>query len=86
MKQDANVPALRPIAVRRPIAAIFIGEGVSKIDELVASGQIEARKSGKNLLILVKSLERYVANLPPAVLKSCGNYKKKTPADTPAAA
>jgi hypothetical protein len=77
---------LKPIAVRRTVAASLIGEGVTKIDELIASGQIEARKSGRNLLILVASLEAYVAGLPPAELKSTGGYKKKTPADTPAAA
>ena len=74
-----------PIAVRRSVAAAMIGEGTSKLDQLIATGQIEARKSGKNLLIIVASLESYVAGLPPAVLKSTGGYKKKT-ADTPEAA
>ena len=83
MSQVTNVP--KPIAVRRQVAASMLGEGVSKIDELIATGQVEARKSGKNLLILVASLEAYVAGLPPAVLKSCGNCKKK-PADAPVAA
>jgi hypothetical protein len=41
------------------------------------SHQIEARKSGRNLLILVASLEAYVAGLPVATLNSC--YKKPTP-------
>ena len=59
---------LKAIAVRRQDAANMIGEGISKIDMLVATGRIEARKSGRNLLILVASLERYVASLPPASL------------------
>ena len=66
----------RPIAVRRRVAANLIGEGTTKIDELIASGQIEARKSGRNLLILVESLEKYVAGLPVAKLNSC--YKKSS--------
>ena len=66
---------LKPIAVRRRVAAAAIGEGVSKLDELIATGQIEARKSGKNLLIIVASLERYVEGLPLASLKSTGKYK-----------
>jgi hypothetical protein len=82
---DANNVALKPIVVRRPVAASMIGQGISKIDELIASGQIEARKSGKNLLILVSSLEAYIANLPVATLKSSGNYVKK-PAATAATA
>jgi hypothetical protein len=81
MPQVINVP--KPIAVRRQVAAGMLGEGVSKIDELIATGQVEARKSGKNLLILVASLEAYVAGLPPAELKSYGKYKKPT---TPEAA
>ncbi len=68
-----------PIAVRRQDAAAMIGEGVSKIDMLVATNQIEAKKSGRNLLIVVSSLERYVAGLPPAELKTYGRYKKPAP-------
>jgi len=67
------------IAVRRHDAALMIGEGVSKIDMLVATGQIEAKKSGRNLLILVASLEAYVAGLPPAELKTYGAFKKTAP-------
>jgi hypothetical protein len=60
---------LKAIAVRRRDAAAMIGEGVSKIDMLIGSKQIDARKSGRNLLITVESLERYVAGLPKAELK-----------------
>jgi hypothetical protein len=74
MPRDTNVP--KPITVRRAGAASMVGEGVSKIDELIATGQIEAKKSGKNLLIIVASLERYIEGLPPAELKSYGRYKK----------
>ena len=77
--------SLKPLAVRRRVAADVIGEGVSKVDELVATGQIEARKSGKNLLIIYASLERYLAGLPVATLKSTGGYRKKTPAAPEAA-
>jgi hypothetical protein len=69
---------MKPLAVRRPVAAGMIGQGTSKLDELIATGQIEAVKSGKNLLVIVASLERYIAGLPPADLKSYGNYKKPT--------
>jgi hypothetical protein len=74
MPHESHPP--RPIAVRRRVAAEMIGEGTTKLDELIATGQIEARKSGKNLLILVASLEAYVAGLPVATLNSC--YKKPT--------
>jgi hypothetical protein len=68
---------LKAIAVRRQDAANMIGEGVSKIDMLIATGQIQGKKSGRNLLILVESLERYVAGLPPAELKIERKYNKK---------
>jgi excisionase family DNA binding protein len=74
---------LRPITVRRPEAASMLGIGTSLLDELIASGQIDAKKSGKNLLIVVASLEEYVSKLPPAKLNSYGYYKKKS---TPPAA
>jgi hypothetical protein len=70
---------LKAIAVRRHDAAAMIGEGVSKIDMLVATNQIQAKKSGRNLLILVESLERYVAGLPAASLKIERKYNKKPP-------
>jgi excisionase family DNA binding protein len=75
--------SLKPLAVRRRVAADVLGEGVSKVDELVATGKIQAVKSGRNLLIIYASLENYLANLPLATLKSTGGYKKKTPAAAP---
>jgi hypothetical protein len=68
----------KAIAVRRHDAAAMIGEGISKIDMLIATNQIQAKKSGRNLLILVESLERYVAGLPAAELKTSGRYKNQT--------
>jgi hypothetical protein len=76
MTLDTSNP-LKAIAVRRFDAAAMIGEGVSKIDMLIATGQIQAKKSGRNLLIVVESLERYVAGLPPAELKIERKYTKK---------
>jgi hypothetical protein len=51
-----NGPTLKAIAVRRRDAADMIGQGVSKIDYLIATGQVEARKSGKPSR---KTLTRY---------------------------
>jgi hypothetical protein len=68
---------MKPIAVRRPVAAAAIGSSTGKLDQLIATGQIEAVKSGKSLLIIVASLERYIASLPPAELQSYSNYTKK---------
>jgi hypothetical protein len=67
-----------PIAVRRSVAANMIGESTCKIDYLISIGEVDAKKSGRNLLILVESLERYIAKLPAAELKSFSGYKKPT--------
>ena len=80
-----------PITVRRREAAAMLGIGTSLLDELIASGQVSAKKSGKNLLIVVASLEEYVSKLPPAKLNSTGFYRtRKTlgsaPVDEPEAA
>jgi len=60
---------VRPLAVRKRIAASIIGVGVTKLDALIAEGQIEAVKSGKSLLIIYASLEAYLTSLPRAELK-----------------
>ncbi len=67
----------RPITVRRREAAAMLGVGTSTLDELIATSQIDARKAGKNLLILVSSLEDYVSKLPPAKLNSYRFYRTR---------
>jgi hypothetical protein len=74
MPHESHSP--RPLVVRRRVAASMIGGGTTKLHELIASGEIEARKSGRSLLISVASLEAYIAGLPVEKLNSC--YKKPT--------
>jgi hypothetical protein len=59
----------KPLAMKRRAAARMLAIGTTKLDGLIASGQIQAVKSGKNLLVLVASIEQYLASLPPAKLK-----------------
>jgi hypothetical protein len=66
-------PGFRPLALRRRPAANAIGVGVTKLDLLIATGDIAAVKSGKCLLIPVAELERYLASLPRAEL----NFAKR---------
>jgi excisionase family DNA binding protein len=65
---DIEHPAFKPLALRRKPAANALGFGVTKLDLLIATGEIGAVKSGKCLLIPVAELERYLANLPRAEL------------------
>ena len=59
-------PIPRPIAVRVDDAANMIGLSVTELYRLLKEGSIEARKKGVVTLVLVASLDSYVANLPKA--------------------
>jgi hypothetical protein len=61
--------APEPLLIGRAGAAGMIGQSISKVDELIADGRIEAVKSGKRLLVVVASLKGYAASLPRATLK-----------------
>jgi hypothetical protein len=58
-----------PILCRIPQAAAMIGRCERFIYEAIATGQIEAVKSDKRTLVVVASLHRYAAELPPAKIK-----------------
>jgi excisionase family DNA binding protein len=58
-----------PILCRIPVAAATLGRGTRFIYEAIATGEIEAVKSGKRTLIVVASLHRYAASLPAAKIK-----------------
>jgi hypothetical protein len=68
---------VKPLTVRRKAAGHIVGFGVTKLDELIARGEIQAVKSGKHLLILVESLENYIASLPRAALKLPPRLRKQ---------
>lgn len=55
-----------PLSMKIPDAVEFLGIGRTKLYELISAGEIEAKKSGKNLLVLTASMLRYLENLPGA--------------------
>jgi excisionase family DNA binding protein len=63
-----GISGFRPLALRRKAAAKAIGVGTTKLNSLIATGEIAAVKSGKCLLIPVAELEQYLARLPRAEL------------------
>jgi hypothetical protein len=65
----SDEPLLPPILCKIPQAANFIGRGTRFIYEAIATGQIEAVKSGACTLIVVESLRAYAASLPRAKIK-----------------
>ena len=52
----------------------------------LALGKLDGRKSGKNLLITVESIERYIESLPRAELKVPKHLTGARPASAPAPA
>jgi excisionase family DNA binding protein len=71
---------IKPLAVRRRVAAAMLGIGTTTLDEKIATGQIRAVKSGKCMLVLTESIEGYLASLPAAKLKSPERFRKQTTA------
>jgi hypothetical protein len=65
--QPTNAVLLGPLAVPVSTACELIGVRRTRMYELIASGKIDARKSGARTVVLVDSLRRYVANLPTLV-------------------
>jgi hypothetical protein len=59
----------RLLTGRKGASAMLGDRSLSKIDELIAEGKLEAVKDGKRLLITVASIKAYAASLPRATLK-----------------
>ena len=58
-----------PILVPINEASALIGKCRRGIYQLIATGEIEARKSSRSTLVVYDSLMRYVDGLPPAKIK-----------------
>lgn len=61
------------LAVSIPQAATMIGISRSSLYLLFQNGSITPRKSGRRTLVLVSEIERYVAHLPAAEIRSVHN-------------
>ena len=58
-----------PILIPINEASALIGKCRRGIYQLIATGEIEARKSGRSTLVVYESLMRYVDGLPVAKIK-----------------
>ena len=68
--QTDSDAGLKPSAVIIPKAQVLLGDkSRSELYEEIGLGNLEAVKDGKKTLITVESIERYMRNLPPAVIK-----------------
>jgi excisionase family DNA binding protein len=60
-----NSAAIERLAVKPIEAAVMLGESRSTIYRLIHAGQLDAVKRGVTTLVLVSSIHRYLASLPP---------------------
>lgn len=60
----------KPLAYTVQDAGAAIGCGTTKLYELMSSGTLDCRKLGGRTVILAASLENYIANLPPADIRT----------------
>jgi hypothetical protein len=67
--EEITEVSLSPILCRIPQAATMLGRGERFIYEAIATGKIEAVKSDKRTLVVVKSLHKYVATLKSPKIK-----------------
>jgi hypothetical protein len=65
---------LSPILCTIPQAAAMIARGQTFIYSAISDGRIEAVKSDKRTLVVVESLRRYAAALPPAKIKPSARH------------
>lgn len=69
---------LKPIAAAIPRACHISGLSRSEIYRRLATGDIQAVKSGARTLILMDSLRAHLANLPAATFRGPGVVSKET--------
>jgi hypothetical protein len=70
MYRPASIEAPLPLILCSiPQAAAMIARGQTFIYGAIGDGRIEAVKSDKRTLVVVESLRRYAASLPPAKIK-----------------
>jgi hypothetical protein len=64
--EKADIAALEPMLCSIPAAIKILGRCERSIIDMIARGQIQAVKSDRRTLIVVRSLKDYVAGLPLA--------------------
>lgn len=57
------------LAFTLPAAVQVSGLGKTTLYELIGAGKLDARKAGNRTLITADSLRRYIAELPPAMIR-----------------
>jgi hypothetical protein len=64
-----NLAGCDPFLVPVKQASAAIGKSPRSIYQLMATGELQGVKSGRNTLVVYNSIKEYVAKLPPANIK-----------------
>lgn len=75
--EKCNVTTVEPLLCSVEAAMAIIGRGQTFILDAIATGKIQAVKSDRRTLIVIKSLHAYVASLPPAELKPDNRERRR---------
>jgi hypothetical protein len=67
--EKAEIATVEPLLCSVAAATAIIGRGERFVIDAIATGKIQAVKSDRRTLVVIKSLHDYVASLPPAKLK-----------------
>jgi hypothetical protein len=76
-RRPIRPPDRNAILCTIPQAAAMIGRGQTFIYGAIGDGTISAVKSNKRTLVVVESLYRYAAALPPAKIKPMATRTRK---------
>jgi hypothetical protein len=71
LEQTATkIPELKPYAVAIPVAQSLMGDkSRSEVYQAAAKGEVDLVKDGKKTLVVLASIERRQAALPPTTVK-----------------
>jgi hypothetical protein len=75
--EKCDIATIEPLLCSVEAAMAIIGRGQTFILDAIARGVLDARKSDRRTLVVVKSLHDYVASLPPARLKPDNRERRR---------
>jgi hypothetical protein len=75
--EKAEVATIEPLLCSVAAATAIIGRGQSFVIDAIATDKIQAVKSDRRTLVVIKSLHDYVAALPPPQLKPDNRERRR---------
>jgi hypothetical protein len=75
--EKADIAIVEPLLCSVAAATAIIGRGQSFVIDAIATGKIQAVKSDRRTLVVIKSLREYVDSLPLAKLKPDNRERRR---------